>query len=67
MLACAGSRSNATGATVPFYLLPGLEIEISASEIRQQVERGVSIASAPDTTCCLMRSATTSPSHGLYR
>ncbi|MGA7856955.1 MAG: nicotinate (nicotinamide) nucleotide adenylyltransferase [Terracidiphilus sp.] len=28
---------NADGATTPFYLLPGLHIEISASEIRRQV------------------------------
>ncbi len=28
---------NAAGTTAPFYLLPGLEIEISASEIRAQV------------------------------
>jgi nicotinate-nucleotide adenylyltransferase len=28
---------NQTGDSAPFYLLPGLEIEISASEIREQV------------------------------
>jgi nicotinate-nucleotide adenylyltransferase len=28
---------DAQGQTAPFYLLPGLEIEISASEIREQV------------------------------
>ena len=28
---------NAAGATAPFYLLPGLNIDISASAIRQQV------------------------------
>ena len=28
---------NAAGATVPFYLLPGLHVDISASEIRRQV------------------------------
>ena len=28
---------NAAGVTAPFYLLPGLHIEISASEIRRQV------------------------------
>ena len=28
---------NSTGQTAPFYLLPGLHIEISASEIRRQV------------------------------
>lgn len=29
---------NATGASTPFYILPGLEIEISASAIRHQVQ-----------------------------
>jgi nicotinate-nucleotide adenylyltransferase len=29
---------NPAGATTPFYLLPGLEIEISASEIRDQLQ-----------------------------
>lgn len=28
---------NAAGATTPFYLLPGLHVEISASQIRRQV------------------------------
>jgi nicotinate-nucleotide adenylyltransferase len=28
---------NASGATTPFYLLPGLHVEISASQIRRQV------------------------------
>jgi nicotinate-nucleotide adenylyltransferase len=28
---------NASGATAPFYLLPGLHVDISASEIRRQV------------------------------
>jgi len=29
--------SNAAGATAPLYLLPGLEVEISASDIRREV------------------------------
>ena len=29
---------NPAGETAPFYLLPGLDIEISASEIRAQVQ-----------------------------
>jgi nicotinate-nucleotide adenylyltransferase len=28
---------NSAGQTVPFYLLPGLDVEISASDIRKQV------------------------------
>jgi nicotinic acid mononucleotide adenylyltransferase len=29
---------NPAGETAPFYLLPGLHVEISASEIREQVQ-----------------------------
>ncbi len=33
--------SNASGATAPFYLLPGLHIEISATAIREEVHREI--------------------------
>lgn len=33
----SGTLRNAAGATTPFYLLSGLHIDISASQIRQQV------------------------------
>ena len=57
---------NAAGASTPFYLLPGLEIEISASEIRQQVSAALDRVCAghellPDTVCDYIAS------HGLYR
>lgn len=32
------SLSNRSGATAPFHLLPGLHVEVSASEIRRQVQ-----------------------------
>jgi len=32
-----GTLRNSAGASTPFYLLPGLHIDISASQIRQQV------------------------------
>jgi nicotinate-nucleotide adenylyltransferase len=57
---------NAVGSTVPFYLLPGLEIEISATEIRQQVGAALDRLCAghellPDSVCDYIAS------HGLYR
>lgn len=59
---------NATGATAPLYLLPGLEIEISASDIRQQAhEAGTTLDrlcaqhELPDAVCDYIAA------HGLYR
>ena len=57
---------NASGSTAPFYLLPGLEIEISATEIRQQVGAALDRLCAghellPDMVCDYIAS------HGLYR
>jgi nicotinic acid mononucleotide adenylyltransferase len=31
---------NSTGITTPFFLLPGLHVDISASAIREQVRTG---------------------------
>jgi len=47
---------NGAGSTAPFYLLPGLEIEISASEIRRQVHAALGRLCAghdllPDRVC----------------
>ena len=58
--------SNETGATTPFYLLPGLEVEISASEIRRQVSGASGRLCAghdllPDAVCDYIAA------HGLYR
>ena len=58
---------NAAGATTPFYLLPGLEIEISAIGDPGTGERGEWIDFAPghellpDAVCDYIAA------HGLYR
>jgi nicotinate-nucleotide adenylyltransferase len=57
---------NAAGASTPFYLLPELEIEISASGIRSQVSAALDRLCAghellPDAVCEYIAS------HGLYR
>lgn len=56
---------NPVGAEAPFYLLPGLEIEISASEIRQDASAALDRLCAghtllPDAVCDYIAS------HGLY-
>jgi nicotinate-nucleotide adenylyltransferase len=56
---------NLDGETVPFYLLPGLDVEISASEIRAQVrsspQDSAAAGSLPPPVAGYIRS------HGLYR
>jgi nicotinate-nucleotide adenylyltransferase len=57
---------NSASASAPFYLLPGLEIEISASDIRQQVSAALAGLCAehnllPETVCAYIAR------HGLYR
>ena len=57
---------NQSGASAPFYVMPGLEIEISASDIRHQV------GAALDRLCAgheLLSDAVCNyiASHGLYR
>ena len=57
---------NAAGASAPFYLLPGLAIEISASDIRSQVSAAADRLCAghellPDAVCEYIAV------HGLYR
>ena len=57
---------NTVGDSTPFYLLPGLEIEISASEIRSQVSAALDRLCAghellPDAVCEYVAA------HGLYR
>jgi nicotinate-nucleotide adenylyltransferase len=57
---------NAAGASTPFYLLPDLEIEISASDIRSQVSAALDRQCAghellPDAVCEYIAE------HGLYR
>ena len=57
---------NAAGDATPFYLLPGLEIDISASDIRDEVSAALDRLCAghkvlPDAVCEYIAS------HGLYR
>jgi len=56
---------NPAGAHAPFYLLPGLNVEISASEIREQIHGTPGIRTTkhellPDAVSAYIRS------HGLY-
>lgn len=54
-----------SGKAAEFYLLPGLDIEISASEIREQIRAGTKPATAhrllPEAVTAYIRN------HGLYR
>lgn len=57
---------NSSGSEAPFYLLPGLEIEISASEIRQNVSSAIDHRCAghdllPEAVCDYISA------HHLYR
>lgn len=57
---------NAAGASTPLYLLPGVEIEISGTEVRQQVSAALERLCAghellPDAVCHYIAA------HGLYR
>jgi nicotinate-nucleotide adenylyltransferase len=57
---------NPAGHTAPFYLLPGLDVEISASEIRSQV-RSASDHRAPGQELLPASVAEYIRTHGLYR
>jgi nicotinate-nucleotide adenylyltransferase len=57
---------NADGESVPFYLLPGLEIEISASEIRAQI-RGAAGSFKPEQALLSASVLDYIRAHGLYR
>jgi nicotinate-nucleotide adenylyltransferase len=57
---------NVAGESTPFYLLPGVEIDISATEVRQQVSAALDRLCAghellPDAVCHYIAA------HGLYR
>jgi nicotinate-nucleotide adenylyltransferase len=52
---------NPAGEQAPFYLLPNLEIEISASEIRRQIQAAGQSALLPPPVLEYIRA------HGLYR
>lgn len=54
--------SNESGNHVPFYLLPGLDVEISASEIRDQLRNAAGARGLlPDAVAAYVQA------HGLYR
>ena len=56
---------NPAGDSAPFYLLPGLEIEISASEIREQV-RAVAGGRAPERELLPAPVSAYIRAHGIY-
>lgn len=56
---------NPAGGSAPFYLLPGLEVEISASEIREQV-RAASGGRAPERELLPAPVSAYIRAHGLY-
>jgi nicotinate-nucleotide adenylyltransferase len=65
---------NQKGETAPFYLLPGLQIEISASEIREQIrvrnqEKLPAAAQGKSPECELLPVAVSDyiRAHGLYK
>ncbi|MGP8174536.1 MAG: nicotinate (nicotinamide) nucleotide adenylyltransferase [Terracidiphilus sp.] len=57
---------NPAGDSAPFYLLPGLEVEISASEIREQV-RAAAGGRAPERKLLPAPVSAYIRAHGLYR
>ena len=60
------SLRNAAGAAAPFYLLPELDVEISASEIRAQL-RAAEAEKAPQRGLLPAAVAAYIRAHGLYR
>jgi nicotinate-nucleotide adenylyltransferase len=56
---------NAMGETAPFYLLPDLDVEISATDIRSQIRSSPQAGSAPESIPA--RVAEYIRTHGLYR
>lgn len=62
--------SNHSGAAAPLYLLPGLHVDVAASQIREQIReqiRGVSGFAAPGTQLLPAVVLDYVRSHGLYR
>jgi nicotinate-nucleotide adenylyltransferase len=62
---CSYTVRNSSGESAQFYVLPGLDVEISASEIREQIRAGAELATArpllPPAVTRYIRE------HGLYR
>ena len=63
---CRWLLRNATGDTVPFFLLPGLHFDVSASEVRRQV-RASSGHGQAETGLLSAAVAEYIRAHGLYR
>jgi len=62
--------TNSAGERTPFYLLPGLDVEISASEIRAQIRIQVHAAAAEESAGGKLLPTVVADyvrSHGLYR
>lgn len=57
---------NSAGESAPLYVLPGLHIEISASQIREQIHSALQ-APAPDPPLISVSVLDYIRSHGLYR
>lgn len=47
---CSYRLANPAGQSAPFYLLPGLDVEISASEIRAQISTQLRASAAEEST-----------------
>jgi hypothetical protein len=63
---CISHLRNSAGESAPFYLLPGLHVDVSASDIRSQVQavlgsREAGAGLLPDAVASYIRS------HGLYQ
>jgi nicotinate-nucleotide adenylyltransferase len=63
---CISHLRNSAGESAPFYLLPGLNVDVSASEIRREVQavlgsREAGAGLLPDAVASYIRS------HGLYQ
>jgi nicotinate-nucleotide adenylyltransferase len=61
--------ANAAGESAPFYLLPGLDVEISASEIRAGIRTGGKARAGAAAKDGLLPEAVAEyvRQHGLYR
>jgi nicotinate-nucleotide adenylyltransferase len=58
---------SSSGETAPFYVLPGLHVEISASEIRRQLRAGIEFAAGDSPSSLPDAVAEYVKTHHLYR
>jgi nicotinate-nucleotide adenylyltransferase len=59
--------TSSAGETAPFYVLPGLHVEISASEIRRQLQAGIDPATGDSPSSLPASVAEYVQAHRLYR